>query len=78
MDPQYKNLETCVHNRLLQINNNIRELRKQRNFSKAEMESLKEQRTSTDKLLSAIKNETLFNELNYGSLREQFNNAKIS
>lgn len=78
MDPKYKNLETCVHNRLLQINNNIRELRKQRNFSKEEMESLKEQRTSTDKLLSAIKNETLFNELNYGSLREQFNNAKIS
>jgi hypothetical protein len=78
MNDKFKNLETCLYNRLLEINKKIRTLRKSKSYSKEELQTLKDERSSTDRLLSMVRNDTTFNDSNYSNLKEQFINAKIS
>lgn len=80
MNSKFDNLEKCTHERLLQINKNIRTLRRAKSYSKEALDELKQQRTETDKLLSMVKHvkQTSDGDSGYEALKQNFIQAKIS
>ncbi len=67
MEHLFKNLELCTTARLLNINKEIRERRK----SRLPIADLKQYRTETDKLLSAIRKSTK-DQKSYDDLKYRF------
>lgn len=80
MNSKFDNLENCTLERLLQINKQIRAIRKTKQYPKDVLEELKKQRTQTDQLLSAIKQSKQMVDDNekYETLKQEFIQAKIS
>lgn len=80
MNSKFDNLEKCTHERLLQINKQIRAIRKTKQYTKDVLEDLKKQRKETDQLLSAIKSAKQIQDgdVKYETLKEEFIQAKIS
>lgn len=80
MNSKFDNLEKCTHERLLQINKQIRNIRKTKQYPKEVLEELKNQRKETDQLLSAIKSakQMTGEDAVYETLKEEFIQAKIS